>query len=370
MNSKELKFKTDKTIFVQDNYSVIDSKDEKILASSNANYIFNKKTGEMLTWGKTLKDDVEAFPAPTILDLEITTLCNGVGHFGEEKLCPFCYKSNEGFKGENMSFETFKKIFDKLPKSITQVAFGADSKCQTNPELWKMMNYAREKGVIPNITAAQVDKETAKKIAKYCGAVAISRYHEPDIFADSVKNLTDLGMKQVNAHMMISEETYGRSLELISQAVSDPRLKKMNAIVFLALKTKGRGAGYHPLSQEKFNNLIQECKKNNLNYGFDSCGSLKYFNSLSEPEYDKVAKFIQPCESTLESSYINVKGEFFPCSFTEGTKGWEKGLSVLKCNNFVKDIWNHEKTENFRNKLLETKKNNKFGCRNCPIYKI
>ena len=367
--------KTSMTIYKEKDYVVLDSEETKILKSDNANYIFNKENGCMKTWGKTLKEDVEAFPAPTILDLEVTTICNGTGgifdskDYGQEKICDFCYKGNNP-KGKNMSFETFKKVFDKLPHSLTQVAFGADSKCQTNPDLWKMMKYANNCGIIPNITASQVDKETAKEIAKYCGAAAISRYHEPDIFAESVKNLTDLGMEQINCHMMISEETFDRSMELIDQVVSDPRLEKLNAIVFLALKTKGRGVGFHPLSQIKFNLLVERCKTNNINYGFDSCGSLKFFNSLSEGEYKEMGQYIQPCESTLESSYINVDGDFFPCSFTEGTEGWETGLSVLNCENFVDNIWNNPRTVEFRNKLIETKKNNKFGCRNCPIYTI
>ena len=377
-------------IYKEKDYVIFDINNKRLLRSPNANYNFSKITGEMKTWGKTLEEDVEKFPAPTILDFEITTICYGIGgtedideefnkEIGFQKkkgiLCPFCYKSNSGFKGKNLSFEKFKQVFDKLPKSLTQVAFGADSKCKTNPDLWKMMEYARKNGVIPNITAAQVDKETAKLIHSLCGAAAISRYHDANIFAESVQNLTDLNTLDgkylaVNCHMMISEETYQRSLDLIEQVINDPRLSKLNAIVFLALKTKGRGASFHPLSQKKFNNLVQLCKDNHLNYGFDSCGSLKFFKSLSENEYDEMGKYIQPCESTLESSYINVDGEFFPCSFTEGTEGWGSGINIIECNDFVDDVWNSPRTEEFRSKLLATKKNNKFGCRNCPIYKI
>lgn len=352
-------------VYFENNIMIIDNEEVKRMVSKKANYKFDKKTGRMLTWGETLADNVDKFPSPTILDFEVTTKCDGIGGV----LCPFCYKANNP-NGENLDFETFKKIFDKLPKSITQIAFGADSKCKSNPDLWKMMEYSRAKGVIPNITAAEIDLETAQNISKYCGAVAISRYHDEDIFANSIKYLTDLGMTQVNCHMMISEETFQRSLDLIDQVKNDPRLSKLHAIVFLSLKTKGRGTGFHVLSQEKFNILVQKCKEAGINYGFDSCSSLKYFNSLSEEEYLQMGKYVQPCESTLESAYINVKGEFFPCSFTEGTENWETGLSVLNCTNFVRDIWNNEKTEEFRKKLLETKKCNKFSCRNCPIYKV
>jgi radical SAM protein with 4Fe4S-binding SPASM domain len=79
---------------------------------------------------------------------------------------------------------------------------------------------------------------------------------------------------------------------------------------------------------------------------------------------------IMPCESTLESSYINVDAEFFPCSFTEGTEGWETGISVIEHKNFIENVWNSPRVYQFRNKLLATKSCNKFGCRECPIYKI
>jgi MoaA/NifB/PqqE/SkfB family radical SAM enzyme len=63
------------------------------------------------------------------------------------------------------------------------------------------------------------------------------------------------------------------------------------------------------------------------------------------------------------SSYINVKGEFYPCSFTEGTEGWETGIDVSKVESFLKDVWHNERVVAWRTNLL--------GCgRSCPIYKI
>ena len=70
------------------------------------------------------------------------------------------------------------------------------------------MEYCRENGVIPNITVAQIDDTVAKKLSELCGAVAVSRYAYKDACYDSVNKLTYLGMKQVNIHQMISQETY------------------------------------------------------------------------------------------------------------------------------------------------------------------
>ena len=45
-------------------------------------------------------------------------------------------------------------------------------------------------------------------------------------------------------------------------------------------------------------------------------------------DFEKLKTFAEPCESTLFSSYIDVNGDFYPCSFAENTKGWETGISV------------------------------------------
>lgn len=337
----------------------------KLLSSSNANYIFNKQDGTMITWGRTIKEDPEVFPAPTIADIEITTVCDGIKGY----LCSFCYKANNPH-GKNMSFETFKRVFDNLPKTITQIAFGADSKARSNPDIWRIMEYSKNNGVIPNITVAEIDDEVADKLAFYCGAVAISRYADKNVCYDSVKKLTDRGMKQVNIHMMISEGTFDRAIETIYDMKNDERLRKMNAIVFLSLKQKGRGVNHSVLSQEKFNELVKLSNELSISYGFDSCSSLKFFKSLSKNDYKKFKDMIMPCESTLESSYINVNGDFFPCSFMEGTRDWKTGLDVENTSNFINAIWNNERVEDFRKKLLETKTTNDFNCRDCPYYAI
>ena len=360
-------------------YKVDESGDYKRLSSPNANYIFNKKDGMTLSWGKTLKEDPECFPGPVIADIEVTVGCLGLKGDGKS-ICPFCYKSNTANNVKYMTFETFKKLFDVLPKTLTQIAFGADATLQLNPDLWKIMEYSRENGVIPNITLANViNDETADNLAKYCGAVAISRYNIPDICYDSVKKLTDRGMKQVNIHYMISKETLKGAYETIDSAVNDERLKGLNAIVFLSLKTKGRGEkGYTPLTQKEFTDLVMYAKTKKVGVGFDSCSSLKAFNAYKGTDAEtEVSRLIEPCESSLLSLYINVEGKYFPCSFTEGYKNesidWSEGLDVLACKDaedFLDKIWNNEKTNNFRKRLLESRKENEFSCRTCPLYNI
>lgn len=349
-------------------YKVTETDKYKVLKSSDANYFFNKKTGFMASWGKTVEEDVKVFPAPTLLDIEVTTKCSGVNG----KVCPFCYKANTP-NGENMSFETFKKILDKFPNVLTQVAFGADSNLESNPDLWRMMEYTREKGYVPNVTCAQISEAVADNLVRFCGAVAVSRYDDPDACYDSVYKLTSRGMKQVNIHLMISQETYKNALQTLKDCKTDERLKDLNAVVFLSLKKKGRGVGHQPLIQEQFDYLVDQALKNDIKIGFDSCSSVKVFSSFSnKPEFPFVRSSIIPCESTLESSYINIKGEFFPCSFMEDTENWRTGIDVVNCQDFIEDVWKNPRTEEFRNMLLmNTVATEDCGdCRACPYYEV
>ena len=168
-------------------YTVIDSKKTKVALGEDYKYIFNKDNGNFMRWGKTPKDDPNYSPiGGEILDIEVTTQCNGING----KLCPFCYKSNTP-DGKNMSLDTFKSILDKMGVQLTQVAFGADSEASSNPELFQMAEYCREKGVVPNITVANISDETADRLASVMGAVAVSRYDDKDACYDSVKKLTD-----------------------------------------------------------------------------------------------------------------------------------------------------------------------------------
>jgi MoaA/NifB/PqqE/SkfB family radical SAM enzyme len=343
-------------------YKVIETPVSKHLRSEEYNFDFDKKSGFFARWGKD-KDDDPQVGLPEIADIEITTKCSGPAG----KLCKFCYKANTP-KGDNMTIETFEKILDKLPKTVTQIAFGADANCTSNPDIWKIMEATRARGIVPNITVADISDEVADKLASLCGAVAVSRYDNENLCYDTVKKLTDRGMTQVNIHQMISKETYEQAMQTIADYKSDPRLEKLNAIVFLSLKTKGRGKkGFGQLSHEEFAELTNICLESNTPFGFDSCGAHKFLKSIEGFE-DKRRKALEisaePCESSLFSTYIDTFGLFHPCSFSPDTETWgSEGLDVVNCNNFIEDIWNHERTKEFRKTLLA-------GRRNCPLYRI
>jgi len=131
-------------------YRIMDAKTVKICLGDDYNFVFDKVNGDFKRWGKTFDDDPEFSPiSPEILDLEISV--NGCPN-----KCKFCYKNNTNEPATNMSFDTFKKIIDSMPKCLTQIAFGITG-VQTNPDFIKMMEYCREIGVIPNFTLSGID---------------------------------------------------------------------------------------------------------------------------------------------------------------------------------------------------------------------
>lgn len=349
-------------------FKIIENEKIKSLQSAEVNYDFNKNNGLMLTYGKTkeAKDDPQYSPHGNfILDIEVTTKCNGVSNLqGVKTTCGMCYKSNTT-NGINMPFDTFKNIIDKMPKVLTQIAYGSDSEATSNPDLFRMMEYSRSIGIIPNITVAEITDQTADSLAKYCGAVAVSRYSNKDICYDTIKKLTDRGMLQVNMHFCVYKECLDDIHETLNDIKMDPRLSKLNAIVFLSLKKKGRGEkGFSTLNNEEFKGIVNRAMELGISWGSDSCGANKVLYAIKDRDNAKeLESFIEPCESACFSFYIDVEGNGYPCSFAEGTDDWKEGLSVLNCNDFVKDIWNNERVVKFRNDII--------NCgRNCFLYEV
>lgn len=69
-------------------FNFVETENFKHLRSPNSNYDFNKKTGYTEMWGKTREEDIiYSDVGPQILDLEISTICNGYKNNGR---CHFC----------------------------------------------------------------------------------------------------------------------------------------------------------------------------------------------------------------------------------------------------------------------------------------
>ena len=244
------------------------------------------------------------------------------------------------------------------------------------PDIWNIFQYSRNNGVIPNVTVngEGITDEIADKLVNVCGAVAVSCYDKNKSY-DTIKKLTDRGLSQVNIHQVIHDSNFEFVKGVIDDIKNDERLKKLNAIVFLSLKPKGRGKNatlFKTLSQEKFEKLIEYARSAGINYGMDSCSGGSFIKAIQNySNKEQLMQIIEPCESTRFSIFIDVKGHFYPCSFMQGEDvkdggNWKEGLDVVNCQNFLNDIWNNEKTISFRKKCIDCINTNG----GCPHYKI
>jgi len=293
-------------------------------------------------------------------------------YFSEGILVHNCYKNNKNLPPTNMTLDVFKSIINKFPKTLTQVAFGITG-IQTNPDFIPMMEYCRSIGVIPNFTLSGIDltDEIADKVSKVVGALAVSAYStNKNVCYDTVKKFTDRGIEQTNIHIMVSKETLPFVYEVLNDRLVDPRLSKMHAIVFLGVKPKGRAKNsYHPLSKGEYFKLVEEALNKNIPFGFDSCSAPKFEEAIKELTLnDEVKKQLiqasESCESDLFSSYINVYGEFWHCSFSEEELN-QIFVDVVQAKDFFRDIWYSEPVRMFRQKSLDSEVD---GCRKCTVF--
>jgi len=335
----------------------------KHVRSPEYNYDLNTVNGTFHRWGRNLEDDPSFSKfGPELLDVEITTKCSGG--------CPYCYKSNTA-DGENMSFESFRKVIENIDTNrvLTQVAFGLGKRGDENPDLWKMCELLRDRGVMPNGTIADGTPETWDKISELFGACAVSAHTHwknwLEILTTNVYELSLRGMAQVNCHFVLCEETYDDLMSLFHAKKADPRLEGLYAIVLLGMKRCGRAkaGGFTRLSDEKFREVVDTALSLGIGIGFDSCSASKFLKAVKDhPDYQKFCEMAEPCESMLFSQYVNVKGMAYPCSFMEDAG--IPGFDVVNCKSFIDGFWNDEIS------AREWRKNLLNRGRECPEYDI
>jgi len=343
-------------------YALNDNARHKTLRSPDYNFVFDKTTGFFARWGRTQDDDPDWSPfGPEILDLEISTgACKG--------RCRFCYKKNGTPINEtkHMQLHEFEDLLRRMPPTLTQIAFGITD-VHANPDFFAMMRHAREQGIIPNYTTHGLDMDdwAADQTAELCGAVAVSvNTNNKEAAYNTIKKLSqDKDMDQVNIHIVLAEDTVGFVKSVVDDIKTDSRLSRLNALVMLSFKDKGKTGCFSPITSDSYKDVVSYCEQNNIPFGFDSCSAHAYMKAIQgRQNYDQLCQCVEPCESGLFSSYINVDGNFFVCSFCENEGMWKDGLSIWDYDTMV-DLWRSPKVQQWRDTLLKNE-------RKCPFYKI
>jgi sulfatase maturation enzyme AslB (radical SAM superfamily) len=344
----------------------------KHFRSPDYNYDFDLNTGFFRRWGRTLNEDpVTSIFGPEIADIEISD--------GEScpVSCAFCYKGNrkgDPTKSNHMSLETFSSILAKFPKYdghyfTTQIAFGITS-IGAHPQLFDIFQHCRDNNIIPNVTINGADPLTDEQVAKLInltGAVAISINSSiKDKGYALIERLIKAGARQLNIHYVVSKQSLKFAYQLCDDIISHPQLKGINAVVFLGLKPKNRGQAFDVLPTDEYIKLVNYCMEKKVPYGFDSCSAPRFETAvgMSKQITDGLKKMLlscsERCESGNFSSYLDVEGNYWHCSFGEGMP-IAHGIDVKKVDNFLVDVWQSTKLTTWRNRLAELN-------RECPLY--
>ena len=363
----------------------------KVINTPTYNYKFNKVDGYFCRWGKTKDDDPIYAPlGPEIVDIEISTICN--------KNCRWCYKSNIN-KGKNMNVESYEKIIKILNQNytLTQIALGIGD-IDTNPDLEKILKVTRDNDIVPNITinGTRMNEYYYDLLAKYCGAVSISRYDDNQLLECSKElysriDKKDNTLKYINIHSILCKDTYEDNMKFIKSFKDSELSNYIYSIVFLTLKPVGNRNKYninnkkedYKVSKEGYKELITYALENNINIGFDSCGCYQFLESIKDDEkYKKLSIYAESCESTLFSIYVNVDGIVFPCSFCEHSEEFhyytemgirhfagEEQINLLKMKDpdLLMNVWFDDNLKTFREDLIKFT-DKELNCRRCPLY--
>jgi hypothetical protein len=332
------------------------------------NCFFNKLSGYNVRFGTEVDEDPDCCElGPEILDLEISV--GGCVPVKGTTNCKYCYKNNTSAAPTNMTLEKFQQIISTFPINLSQIAFGITG-LNTNPDLPAMLKICREVGIVPNLTTVGADMDGAIKdaLCKYCGAVAVSCYTgAKELCYKTIKDLHDYAKSEykrdmhINMHIVVSKDNMPHVREVLAD-IAAKKVDGLRSVVFLRIKPCGRAKNMDCIVPKSiYEELVEYCIDNDISFGFDSCSATPVIEVLTGIGRADLCSSCEPCESSKLSSYINVKGEYWSCSFAERTD-FIKPINVLDYKSAT-DWWNSDE-------VLKVRDCKNPACKSCPIYNL
>jgi len=333
------------------------------------NCFFSKLDGFNLRFGKTLDEDpICCELGPEILDLEVCV--NGCVPVKGSINCRYCYKNNTNAAPVNMTFEKFEDIVKRFPINLSQIAFGITG-LQTNPDLPKMFEQCRQLGIIPNLTTVGADLNDKMKdmVCRLAGACAVSCYTgAKELCYKTIKSLHDYAQEKygrdlhVNMHLLVSKDNMEHVREVLRD-ISEKKVPGLKSVVFLRIKPKGRAAKMDCIvPMDIYREIVSFSMEHGISFGFDSCSATPVIEVLKEKGHPELCSCCEPCESSKLSSYINVYGEYWSCSFAEGLRDFINPIDVCSYET-VTEWWNSDEVKNIR--FCSSPKH-----KSCPIFDL
>ena len=319
--------------------------------------MFNPMTGFYVRSGvidKNGKDTgVDPFMSylPELVDIGIMSTCI----HGLSGLCVKsgieCYQDGLHIQKPNMTLKDFQIIIDQLKGHSFQVALGGRGDVNKHEQFEEFVKYCRQNKIVPNYTTSGLGltDDEVRITKENCGAVAISEYRS-EYTRRAIKMFVDTGMK-VNIHYVLGNNTIDEAIYKLSSNGFD---KGINAVIFLMHKPVGLGSQENVLKVgdkrvKEFFKLIDD-NSTDFKIGFDSCSCSGIINFTEKINRDSM----DYCEGSRYSAYIDAQMNMIPCSFGNQDSKWFVDLNKFT----IKEAWNSEVFERFRNSL-------KYSCKNC-----
>ena len=311
-------------------------------------YAFDSKSGMYIRTGildKNGKDTgIDPFMAsfPHLIDVGIMGHCV----HGKTGLCAKagiqCYQSGL-FKSEsNMSLENFERIAKESSGLVNQFALGGRGDPDQHENFKEILEISRKFDIVPNFTTSGfgLTDELIDLCKEFCGAVAVSWYRS-EYTLSAINRLIDAGVR-TNIHYVLGNNSIN---EAISHLENDDFPERINAVIFLLHKPVGQGMENNVLKfsdpkVQTFFKLLEKLHK--FKVGLDSCSVPGVINFCTEI----MPESLDTCEGGRFSCYISPDMKMTPCSFDQ-----EKRFYVDLKNSSIKDAWNSEKFEEFRNRM-------------------
>lgn len=306
----------------------------------------------------------ETISSPIYVQIEPTTYCN--------LRCVTC--SRESYPRErlgNLTFENFKMMIDQIP-SLVFVKLQGMGEPLINRDLFRMAEYAKSKGIIPNITTngtlfteSNISSllEDFENIAISFDAARKDTYEKIRVGANYekvvanirmlVKKRNETGKKtRIEIHYVVSKINQGELKESVKM------FAEIGVDEFTAVGVQewsATGNTYDKIKEVQLMN-IDEVSKEAMEAVSDS--KMKFsFAPLIDPRYNA-----KSCVYPWDSCFITFDGFVTSCCLRPDPRFNNFG-NVFKDS--FENIWNGEKYRNFRRCFLEGRISE--NCKNCPL---
>lgn len=273
------------------------------------------------------KRNVVSFGFPTRINIESTNICN--------LDCPMCPRGGMIRKTGTMSFSLFKKIIDDVKEYAELVALHFMGEPLFNPQIFKMISYAKESGVHAYLStnATVLNEKSAKSLIESGLDFIIFSFDGTD------KNMYERMRKNANY-----ETTLKNIVSFLELRKNLSSLKPYTILQMIKMNVSETDVNSY---YNRFKNLPVDSI---MFRPIHTWGGVLEENSIFNQDRCPSAnnKYSHPCYWLWDRMYIYWDGKVVPCCFDYDGSYIVGDLS----RSTVSEVWNGKKMQEIRKKHL------------------